>query len=65
MSIQLIETYEEDSYIAVAAHVGALLDEGKVRRASQSGDGARAPFAALAACLLALAWPAPRARVVA
>ena len=49
MSIQLIETYEEDSYIAVAAHVGALLDGGEVRLAGASkGMGARLRAAAYA-----------------
>ena len=30
MTIHLVETYEEDSYIAVAKHIASLLDEGQV-----------------------------------
>lgn len=31
MTIHLVETYEEDACIAVARHIGSLLDEGQVR----------------------------------
>jgi hypothetical protein len=30
MTITVVETYEEDSHIAVARHIASLLDEGQV-----------------------------------
>ena len=32
MAVHLIETSEEDSYLAVARHISDLLNEGEVRR---------------------------------
>lgn len=39
MTIHLVETYEEDSHIAVARHIASLLDEGQVKTALADTPG--------------------------